>query len=207
MQIDLFNNDGNTSREVTLNLANKIQGLNLYFDFINKQEELELLKKIDNSTWLNDLSRRVQHYGYKYDYRARKIDNSFYLGEMPSWLKDLALKAYNEKLIDFIPDQAIINEYEPGQGIASHIDCQPCFGDTIISISLGSQCVMNYSREVNSIEKVGLLIEPQSLIVMKKESRYNWYHGIPARKSDKFNNAVLKRNRRVSITFRKVVLF
>jgi alkylated DNA repair dioxygenase AlkB len=206
MQIDLFNNDSKTNREVTLNLANNIHGLNLYFDFITKQEELELLKKINESTWLNDLSRRVQHYGYKYDYRARKIDNSSYLGEMPAWLKELALKTYNQKLIDFIPDQAIINEYEPGQGIASHIDCEPCFGDTIISISLGSQCVMNYSREANSSDKVGLLIEPRSLIVMEKDSRYNWYHGIPARKSDKFNNTVLKRNRRVSITFRKIVM-
>jgi alkylated DNA repair dioxygenase AlkB len=206
MQIDLFDNKSTTNRELTLNLVNNIQGLNLYFDFITKQEEVELLKKINESNWLNDLSRRVQHYGYKYDYRARKIDNSSYLGEMPEWLKELALKVYNQKLIDFIPDQAIINEYEPGQGIASHIDCEPCFGDTIISISLGSQCVMNYSREANSSDKVGLLIEPQSLIVMKKESRYNWYHGIPARKSDKFNNTVLKRNRRVSITFRKIVM-
>ncbi len=206
MQIDLFQNDSNTNREVTLNLANIIQGLNVYFDFINSEEEAALLLKIDSAPWLSDLSRRVQHYGYKYDYRARKIDNSFYLGEMPSWLKDVALKAFNQKLIDFMPDQAIINEYEPGQGIASHIDCEPCFGDTVLSLSLGSQCVMNYSTEVNSRDKIGLLIEARSLVVMKKESRYNWFHGIPARKSDTFNNTVLKRNRRVSVTFRKVVM-
>lgn len=206
MQIDLFNTNRKSNREVTIDTASQIEGLNLHYDFISLTEEKELLRIIDQSTWLNDLSRRVQHYGYKYDYRARKIDNSFYLGEFPQWLNDLSTKLKDSKIIDFMPDQAIINEYEPGQGIAAHIDCEPCFGDTIISLSIGSQCVMNYSREVNSIEKKALLIEPRSLMVMTKESRYNWYHGIPARKSDNFNEVIMKRTRRVSITFRKVLL-
>lgn len=206
MQIDLFNTDRKSNREVTVDTANQIEGLRLYYDFISLEEEKELLRIIDQCNWLNDLSRRVQHYGYKYDYRARKIDNSFYLGEFPQWLKDLSAKLKDNKIIDFMPDQAIINEYEPGQGIAAHIDCEPCFGDTIISLSLGSQCVMNYSREVNGIEKKALLIEPRSLLVITKESRYNWYHGIPARKSDNFNGVIMKRTRRVSITFRKVLL-
>ncbi|SEB01540.1 Alkylated DNA repair dioxygenase AlkB [Flavobacterium gillisiae] len=206
MQIDLFNTDKKSNRELTIETAKLIEGLRLHFDFINATEEKELLKIIDENSWLNDLTRRVQHYGYKYDYRARKIDKSSYLGDMPKWLNGLSQKLVNEKIIDFIPDQAIINEYEPSQGIASHIDCEPCFGDTIISISLGSHCVMNYSKEVNSKEKEELLIEPRSLIVMTNESRYKWYHGIPPRKTDKFNDEILKRQRRVSITFRKIII-
>ncbi|MBK7911792.1 alpha-ketoglutarate-dependent dioxygenase AlkB [Candidatus Pollutiaquabacter sp.] len=121
--------------------------MEIYPDFIDRKTETELLKLIDNSIWLNDLSRRVQHYGFKYDYKARKIDNSFFIGQLPKWLTEIALKIYDEKYINFIPDQAIINEYESGQGIAPHIDCEPCFGDTIISLSLGSSCVMNFEQE------------------------------------------------------------
>lgn len=205
MQIDLFNNNQKTNKEISIELASSINGLEIYFDFITKVEENKLLSLIDNQLWLNDLTRRVQHYGYKYDYRSRKIDNSFYLGELPDWLKEIATRLHNENKLNFIPDQAIINEYLPGQGIASHIDCEPCFDDTIISLSLGSTCIMNFTREVNSIEKVPILFEPRALIIMKGESRYNWYHGIPARKSDKFNDNLIKRSRRVSITFRKVI--
>jgi alkylated DNA repair dioxygenase AlkB len=205
MQIDLFNNSKKTNKEVSINSASTINGLELHFNFISIDEEKQLLKNIDDSIWLRDLSRRVQHYGYKYDYRARKIDNSFYLGELPQWLNDLAHKIYKKKLIDFIPDQAIINEYDPGQGIASHVDCEPCFGDTIISLSLGSTCIMNFNKEVNSLDKIPILLEPRCLVIMNKESRYNWFHGIPARKSDKFNDEVIKRKRRVSITFRRVI--
>jgi alkylated DNA repair dioxygenase AlkB len=206
MQSDLFGNTAKTNKDISLELAKSIQGLELHFDFIDKAQELELTRLIDNSNWLNDLTRRVQHYGYKYDYKSRKIDNSFFLGELPHWLKDLSQQIIEKKLIDFIPDQAIINEYECGQGIAPHIDCEPCFGDTIISLSLGSTCVMNYENEPNSKNKVGIFVEPRTLLIMKKDSRYNWYHGIPPRKSDMFNEQVHKRERRVSITFRKVTI-
>lgn len=206
MQKDLFGHSKPTSGELSLERANEVTGLELYPEFIDRQTEISLLETIDRGSWLHDLSRRVQHYGYKYDYKARKLDHSFFLGKLPDWLQTIALSLYEKKLIDFIPDQAIINEYEIGQGIAPHIDCEPCFGDTILSLSLGSTCVMNFEKEPHSKTKVELLVEPRTLLIMKAESRYDWYHGIPPRKSDKFNGESLKRGRRVSITFRKVVL-
>ena len=206
MQADLFGNIEKSKTDISLELAKEIVGLELYPNFITAREEQELIKVIDNSPWLNDLKRRVQHYGYKYDYRARKIDNSQYLGELPNWCKIIYQKMIDEKIIDFVPDQAIINEYEVGQGISSHIDCEPCFGDTIISLSLNSSCIINFEKDLNSKHKTGIFVEPKTLLVMKKESRFDWFHGIPQRKSDKFNNETTKRERRISITFRKVML-
>ena len=81
-------------------------------------------------------------------------------------------------------DQLIINEYFPGQGIAPHIDCEPCFTNTIASISLGSATVMDYTKDTTSIPVV---LRPRSLVVMKEESRYEWKHGIASRKTDKIN--------------------
>lgn len=205
--MDLFGYN-KSDKEVTLENALQITGLKILYDFINKEEEQELLDNIDKSVWLTDLKRRVQHYGYKYDYKARRIDQSFFIGEIPSWMNFLSDRLQQEKIIDFIPDQAIINEYIDNQGIAPHIDCEPCFGDTIISISLGGQCIMNFQQEQTIAEqdKVPLLIQPKTLIVMTGESRFNWFHGIIGRKTDKFNGQTYKRQRRVSITFRKVIL-
>jgi len=207
MMQDLFGYN-KSDKEVTLENAQKINGLKIFFDFINNEEEIELLKNIDKSNWLTDLKRRVQHYGYKYDYKARRIEQSFFIGEIPTWMRFLSDRLQQQKIIDFVPDQAIINEYLEDQGIAAHIDCEPCFGDTIISISLGGQCVMNFQKEQTDIEqdKIPLLITPHTLIVMTGESRFNWYHGIVGRKSDKFNGQIQKRKRRVSITFRKVIV-
>lgn len=206
MQNDLFGHRRQTHQAVARQHAQKVGGLELHPDFIDKNQELALLNHINSSKWLNDLSRRVQHFGYKYDYRARRIDSSFFLGELPDWLNEIALKIYHSNIIDFIPDQVIINEYESGQGIAPHIDCEPCFGDTIVSLSLGSACVINFERKPRSKEKIGIFVEPRALLVMKHESRYNWYHGIPPRKTDKFNGDLIRRGKRISITFRKVIL-
>jgi alkylated DNA repair dioxygenase AlkB len=204
---DLFGYSKSNS-ELTTENAHQIGGLQVYFDFISKEEESQLLSNLDNNEWLLDLKRRVQHFGYKYDYRARRIDSNSFIGEIPLWMNFLIERLLDQKLIAFRPDQAIVNEYIEDQGISAHIDCEPCFGDTIISISLGSSCVMNFQRQLNAKEhdKIPLLLQPRTLVVMTNESRYKWYHGIPSRKSDKFNEQIHRRQRRVSITFRKVIL-
>lgn len=51
-----------------------------------------------------------------------------------------------------------------------------------------------------------MLLEPRSLVLLSGEASYNWQHGIAARKSDLYGGIRLERLRRVSLTFRKVLL-
>lgn len=182
-----------------------ISGLKYVPDFITKSDHDFLLKEIDSQPWLSDLKRRVQHYGYKYNYKARAIDRSLHIGLLPDWASNLAYRLYDGNIISEIPDQVIVNEYQPGQGISSHIDCVPCFTDTIISLSLGSACVMNFTG-VPTGEKIPVLLEPRSIVVLKDDARYKWTHSIPARKVDHFHGQTITRERRVSLTFRKVII-
>jgi alkylated DNA repair dioxygenase AlkB len=175
-------------------------------NFLSKVEHDQLLKDIDNNNWLPDLKRRVQHYGYKYDYRSRIINKSMHIGAIPIWAQEVANKLKNQSLINYLPDQVIVNEYMPGQGIANHVDCEPCFGDTIVSISLGGSCVMNFTNlnDPRIISKI--LLEPKSVIILTGDARYKWMHGIKLVKSDLVNNVKYYRQRRVSLTFRKVII-
>lgn len=181
----------------------KIDGLYYFPNFISEQEHNALLTEIDTQAWLSDLKRRVQHYGYKYDYKARTISSESYLGGLPPWLSDLQKRLFAEKLFKQKPDQAIINEYLPGQGISAHVDCVPCFDDVIASLSLGSDVIMQFS---SGEEKHDVFLERNSLIVLSGEARYKWKHAIPARKSDIVDGMKLDRQRRFSVTFRKVIL-
>lgn len=181
-----------------------INGLTYIENFITKDHHRQLITIIDEQIWLDDLKRRVQHYGYKYDYKSRRIDTSMYLGELPFWTKPLIQKFLSDNLFDEEPDQLIINEYLPGQGIANHIDCEPCFDDTVISISLNSYCVMDFCNQMTK-QKIPFLLEPCSAVVLKGESRYDWTHGIAARKSDSYNNQTYIRKRRISLTFRRTI--
>jgi alkylated DNA repair dioxygenase AlkB len=200
-QTDIFD----TAQQVVTKIT-EIKGLRYVRNFITKQEHDYLLQQIDASVWLDDLKRRVQHYGYKYDYKRRNIDLSMKIGELPSWALQVANKMYAEGLINYLPDQVIINEYQVGQGISPHIDCEPCFEDTIISLSLGSTCVMDFVHKDDKDQKLHKLLEPCSLIILQDEVRYNWFHGIKPNKTDNYNGRKIVRQRRVSLTFRKVIL-
>lgn len=182
-----------------------IQGLTYIPNFISKLEVTNFIDSINCEPWLSDIKRRVQHYGYKYDYKARSINYSMFLGKLPDWALPMAKRLFDEKHIDQMPDQLIINEYEPGQGIANHIDCEPCFGDTVISISLGGTCIMDLIN-VLSKQKIEIFLESGSLVVIAGEARHKWTHGIAQRKTDQFNGVKYDRKLRISMTFRKVIL-
>ena len=129
----------------------RIRGLQYVENYITEDEHNQLLlNKIDKQQWLNDLKRRVQHYGFKYDYKARKVNLDMRIGdgELPEWLKRLSHKLHKDELIPEVPNQVLINEYEPGQGIGGHIDKEPWFKDTIVNLSLGSSCIMEFHKQI-----------------------------------------------------------
>ena len=184
-------------------LSDDIEGLNVVEDFITADEEQELIKFINLQEWDYNLTRRTQQYGFKYNYKKRNIDLEAKIGELPSQLNDLAFKLFNMGYISEIPDQVIINEYEPGEGIAPHIDCEPCFGETVISISLLSDIVMDFSNDSKSYP---IHLKKRSMVALNGDARYKFKHGIAKRRSDKINNKSVKRGIRISLTFRKVII-
>jgi hypothetical protein len=50
------------------------------------------------------------------------------------------------------------------------------------------------------------LLEPKSIIILQKEARYNWLHGIKARQTNEWQGEKIVRQRRISLTFRRVIL-
>lgn len=185
--------------------AAHIPGLAYIPAYLDAAEEALLLQQIDRAPWSTELRRRVQHYGYRYDYQARTITPDMRAAPFPPWLDALARRLHRENHSAAIPDQVIINEYLPGQGIADHIDCVPCFGGTIISLSLGSGCAMRLTAPRRGIQ-VPIWLAPRSLLRLTGAARYEWQHGIPARKSDLRDGQRVPRQRRVSLTFRVVLL-
>lgn len=195
-----------TDQDLNTNLESnnsKIPGLTYIPDYISLDEQNLLLSIIAQQEWSTKLKRRVQHYGYRYDYKSGLLASSSYLGALPNWLQNLANRLFSDRLTAKLPDQVIINEYEPGQGISKHIDCVPCFGNTIISLSLGSPCIMDFTQD--SSKKLPILLLPGSIIVMQNAARYDWQHGIAARQKDHFQDRKITRTRRVSLTFREVL--
>jgi alkylated DNA repair dioxygenase AlkB len=151
----------------------------ILYNYITEETEKNLISYIDQFEWSNELKRRTQQYGYKYNYRGGKPSLAL---PIPKYLDDLG------KSFGFNFNQCIINEYIGGQGIAPHID-SPIFDDNIVILSLGNECVMDFTNEDGRSFSINLV--PRSAMLLTGEFRYNWKHGIKK-----------VYNRRISVTYR-----
>jgi len=178
-------------------------GLTYRSQFVSPHEASTLIRCVDTSSWRDDLRRRVQHYGFRYNYRSRSVGPADRIGPLPHWLADLAERVAANGVFDRPPDQAIVNEYQPGQGIAAHIDCRPCFGPAVATLSLGSPISMQLDRG-SGTPWIEIRLEAGSLLVLTGEARAAWRHGIVGRKADIVEGQRIPRTRRLSITFRTI---
>jgi hypothetical protein len=164
-------------------------------------------------------SRKVIHYGYKYDYKEgginQKAPNLPHIIEiLRSSIKNTISSSLHGNLsvpeeMDFLLklepvrlNQCIINRYLPGQGIGSHIDKLE-YGDVIVCFTFLSGREMEFNRE--NYDSFKLYTHPRSMYIMTGESRNNWNHQMRPRKFDKVNDNKLLRNECFSITFREVL--
>ena len=184
-----------------------IYGLYYFREFLDEHAQRALIACVDTKSWRTDLERRVQHYGWRYDYRTRMVTADMDLGPLPGWVEDVASRLYSEtKLFDRVPDQAIVNEYWPGQGIALHADRQ-CFGDTVATLSLGDDWEMRL-RPVNGTAKEDrrIMLARGSVLILTADSRSRWMHGIDKRRTEKSTLGQRDRQRRLSLTFRTMLV-
>ncbi|XP_038367717.1 alkylated DNA repair protein alkB homolog 8 isoform X2 [Canis lupus familiaris] len=201
-------------------------GLMVVEEIISSEDEKMLLESIN---WTEDIDnqnvqkylkhRRVKHFGYEFHYENNNVDKDMPLpGGLPGICDSFLEKWLKEGFIKHKPDQLTVNQYEPGHGIPAHIDTHSAFEDEIVSLSLGSEIVMDFKHPDGVT--VPVMLPRRSLLVMTGESRYLWTHGITPRKfdtvqaskglqsgiitSDVGDLTLSKRGMRTSFTFRKV---
>ena len=182
--------------------SGRVPGLSYVPDFISAIEERQLIRTIDSCTWdSKSLKRRVQQYGWAYDYKFRKVDMNSWLGPLPDWAEHLALRLVSATLLDQLPNQVIVNDYRFNQGISPHIDNPAVFADGIAMLSLNESWEMVFWSH-DSDERIPQLLNRRSVAIMKDAARFRWKHGIPGRK---YQSDGARRVRRISLTFRTVI--
>lgn len=117
------------------------------------------------------------------------------------WTEELAaLKALVEKLTGTTFNSCLLNLYHDGnEGMAWHSDDEKSLGKntTIASVSLGAEREFRLKHK-RMDEKVSVLLESGSLLVMKGSTQSHWLHSVP--KSKKIKTP------RINLTFRTMVL-
>lgn len=178
-----------------------LPGFYLYPNFIDEALEQQLLDEIDNQTWIVDYLRRLQYYGYR-----NELEKPYHLVPfpvaMPVHMREFSKALVEKGIIQLMPDQVIVNEYIPGEGIKPHKD-RAYYENQICGVNLGGGCVMRFISGKNE-EFIDIEVPRRSVYVMQDDARKKWKHAIPPRKKDNVDGTVKYRERRVSVTYRKV---
>lgn len=185
----------------TVDMEQLVPGLLVIPDFIDEAMEDALMREIDTQVWVVDYDRRLQYYSYR-----NELESPYDLIAIPVPLPPVVLQLSQlivaKGILQYQPDQVIINEYLPGQGLRPHKD-RNYFENQICGINLGSGCIMRFIRD-RTKEVVDVPVLRRSLYVMQDDARKKWKHSIPPRKKDTIDGSVVHRDRRWSITYRKV---
>tara|TARA_Y100000389_G_scaffold160392_1_gene162523 strand:+ start:1635 stop:2237 length:603 start_codon:yes stop_codon:yes gene_type:complete len=188
-------------------------GLRIYKNFIPSGIPINRVNELLEAdiTWNNVLKRQTIHYGYEYDYNIKEPRTRILKkgNPPPEWLQCLSEILYSSKIMKNLPNQIIINKYQPGEGIGPHRDHYPIFDNDIATLSLGSEYIMDFkNRRPSTLDKDKVLsvsLPIGSLLVFGDDARHNWTHEIKKRKNDLINGKKRPRGPRISITFRTVM--
>ncbi|KAI5068252.1 hypothetical protein GOP47_0016597 [Adiantum capillus-veneris] len=153
-----------------------IPGLCLFKNFVEKLEEQELLAAVDEQPWQALSKRRVQHYGYEFQYKIRNVDIMQNMGKLPKFT-DCILKRISAlpelitaEEVSMPLDQLTVNEYPPGVGLSPHIDTHSAFEGAIVCLSLAGPCLMEFRKyetetdsDASGLGHIGVCEDPESI--------------------------------------------
>jgi alkylated DNA repair dioxygenase AlkB len=175
-----------------------VRGLSYFPEFITCGEERVLIWEADREgDWSTHWSRRTKSFGASYLQGADGKQRP----PIPEWATFIGKRLVDRGITAHLPNQMGVNEYVPGQGISAHVDY---FGGTVVSLSLGSACIMEFDLPDSEQPTVSIWLPRRSIVVLQGEARNIWRHGIRGRKKDVVDGHTIMRDRRISLTLRDV---
>ena len=175
---------------------------------LNKQQcNFYYQKLLDNILWKNDeaiifgklitTKRKVAWYSespFSYTYSKVTKTANIFTNEL------LELKEIVEKESGETYNSCLLNLYHSGEeGMAYHSDGEKMLkkNGAIASLSLGAERKFSFKHKVSK-QRVDIVLEKGSLLVMKEGTQTNWLHRLPPTK--KVNSP------RINLTFRTIEL-
>ncbi|XP_071480113.1 alpha-ketoglutarate-dependent dioxygenase alkB homolog 4-like [Diadema antillarum] len=132
-----------------------LPGILVIPDFISEEEELKMVRIIDESPWKPSQSgRHKQDYGPKPNFKRRKVKMGGFTG-LPHFSEPLVARMVElESLQDFVPVEQCHLDYRPDRGSAIdlHFDDFWLWGDRLVTINLLSDTFLLLKQAAQGAE-------------------------------------------------------
>ncbi|KAJ2962619.1 hypothetical protein NQZ79_g2262 [Umbelopsis isabellina] len=181
-----------------------VPGLRVIHDFVSPEEEAKLVENCDQQTWSGlgvspnpELKRRTQQYGHLFSYQYRIRDGPCGPHCRSGAYITTAKPSTRQR----------VRGWTRYHATHSQIDAPSIFGPVIMSLSLLSPCVMQFTH-CETGQKFDICLPRRSLVVMTDEARYNYKHSISKDLIETLSDGtIIERSRRISFTFRNIISF
>lgn len=200
--MDLFN------QEPISNILPYDGAANYHGTILNQQDsEFYYQKLLTDIVWKHDeaiifgkkitTKRKVAWYGEtNYNYKYSNVTKQAMV-----FTKDLlALKELVENESEETYNSCLLNLYHSGEeGMAWHSDGEKMLkkNGAIASLTLGAERKFSFKHKTTK-QKIDLILENGSLLVMKDTTQTNWLHRLPPTK--------LVKTPRINLTFRTIII-
>lgn len=170
-------------------------------DFFVVENFMPRQQDVFNWILANEDWQQYTHNGYK----APRLNKQYGKGYTYSGVstKDSEMPAHYQRIIDrvaeatgFIGNQLLLNSYDTWGSIGLHSDSEKELGynPTVVSLSLGSECIFTLVDNKTKAE-YDIILKPNDLLVMGNMSQVLYRHQI------KRGNI---KGKRISLTFRQI---
>ncbi|CAF3712345.1 unnamed protein product [Rotaria socialis] len=187
------NDIGNT------NVGFPLDGIFLVSDFLDENEETDLVNYIDNDVWIPSQSGRLkQDFGIKINFKKQTIKTKYFTG-MPLYAKAIIERLKAHRISEDFQSVELCNlDYHSARGshIDPHIDDVWIWGERLITINLLSNTILSLiPNEKDSNKIIYIPIPRRWMIVLYGDARYEYKHAIQRQHIQ---------DRRIAVTFREL---
>lgn len=190
-----------------------IPGMRVCEEVVSPELEQMIIQAVENPE--NSVHVQPHHtftvweYGWIYNNGTRvyNVDESRRTDDIPFAMLELfrVVTSYLKKSgieTEFNLDHCMVNRYQPGEGIFSHVDDMNYWGDWVVGVCIGSGATMKMTGPRGEQESVYLF--PRSVYLLESDARTQWQHAIPSQPADDVGGVLIPRGVRYALTFREI---
>jgi alkylated DNA repair protein alkB family protein 4 len=180
-------------------IAFPLDGIYLVSDFIDENEENDLINSFDNDIWISSQSgRSKEDFGIKINFKKQTIKTKYFTG-MPMYSKTLIERLQSHRILKDFQSVELCNlDYHSQRGshIDPHIDDTWIWGERLITINLLSNTILSLIPKDKDATKIIYIPLPRRwMIVLYGDARYEYKHAIQRQHIQ---------DRRIAVTFREL---
>lgn len=181
-------------------------GLQYFNNQINDESSAKIVEEMDRYRWDDSGRGTSRQYGHRRTTALHLQHALLPAPPIPASILDLwrVISCQIASLCGMrVPDQCVVESFEPGEGLSSDSEPSSPYDNTIVIVSFITPALIHFFTNDSAFD---IKVEPNSVLILSDEVRYRWFKSVDSLVDVMYNTTGKSlsptHGRRVSLTFR-----